>query len=187
MTARKQPSNPTEPYEDATSRRSTRLERAVAEVMKAQEGPELLAKITSREFKDAFQAIAVQQRGTINSMHFDINAVPVVQINYDPDFPNDKSKQLYHCRIGAGVLTPETARSLQAEAARRDMRLSATPTNEFNNDHWFKAILITIYAHDLKAIIALVNDELIEKVRADARVTYDDVMAIAQEEIGKLF
>lgn len=168
--------------------RGTRLERALAEAMKAQEGPELLAKIASREFRDAFQAIAVQQRGyMIGSSQFDPAAVPTIQMNYDPDFPDDKSKQLYQCKIGAAVLTPESAKALQAMAAERAIRFFSTPKNEFNNSHWFKAIVITLYASDLKELISLVNESLIEPVRADARVTYEDVIRVAHEEIGKLF
>ena len=167
--------------------RSTRLERAIAEAMKAQEGPELLAKIASREFKDAFQAIAVQQRGPASTAHYEASAVPMVQMNYDPDHPDDKSKQLYQCRIGAGVLTPDSAKALQAAAQERGIRFSATPKNEFSNSHWFKAIVILLYAKELNELIALVNDVLIEPVRPDAQVTYDDVLRIAKEEIGKLF
>jgi hypothetical protein len=165
--------------------RTTRLERAMAEAMKAQEGPELLAKITSREFRDAFQAIAVQQRGA--ATHYDASAIPTMHIGYDPDYPEDKSKQLYHCRIGAAILNPESAKALQAAAAKRGIRFASTPQSDFNSNHWLKAVVISLYANDLDALIQLVNDELIEKIRPDARVTYADVIRVAQEEIGKLF
>ncbi len=188
MTILNHPAVPAELDVAPNNSRSTRLERALAEAMKAQEGPELLAKIASREFKDAFQAIAVQQRGyVVGGAQFEPSAVPTIQMNYDPDYPDDKSKQLYQCRIGAAVLTPETAKTLQAMAGERGIRFFSTPKNEFSQSHWFKAIVISLYASDLKELIALVNDALIDPVRPDARVTYDDVMRIAQEEIGKLF
>ncbi len=162
--------------------RQTRLQRAVAEAMKLQEGPELLAKITNREFKDAFQAIAVQQRGF--SEPYDVSSIPVVQMNYDPEHPDDKSKQLYECKLGSGVMTPESGKLLKATAAERGIRL--THKGEFNHDHWFKATTVTIQSRDLAALIGLVNDVLIEKVRPDARVGYDDIMQIAQDEIGRV-
>jgi hypothetical protein len=188
MTVLNHPAAATPAESAANQGRSTRLERALAEAMKVQEGPELLAKIASREFKDAFQAIAVQQRGyVVGGAQFEPSAVPTVQMNYDPDYPDDKSKQLYHCRIGAAVLTPESAKALHAMAAERGIRFFSTPKNEFSQSHWFKAIVISLYATDFKDIVALVNDALIDPVRPDARVTYDDVIRIAQEEIGKLF
>ena len=188
MTVHSHPSVKSDAAGTALPARGSRLERALAEAMKAQEGPELLSKIASREFRDAFQAIAVQQRGyMMGSSQFEPAAVPTIQMNYDPDFPDDKSKQLYQCRIGAAVLTPESAKALQAAAAERGIRFFSSPKNEFNASHWFKAIVITLYASDLNALIALVNDVLIEPVRPDAQVTYADVMRIAQEEIGKLF
>ena len=184
MTAR---TNPAATPTPSDSPRSTRLERALAEAMKLQEGPELLAKIASREFKDAFQAIAVQQRGTNGGGLFNASAIPTIQLNYDPDFPEDKSKQLYQCRIGAEVMTAESAKGLQANAAKRGIRFTSTPLTDFNNDHWFKAVVVSLYARDLNELISLVNDELIEKIRPDARVSYDDVIRVAHEELGKLF
>lgn len=166
--------------------RTTRLERALADAMKAQEGPELLAKIATREFKDAFQAIAVQQRGYSSDFHYEASAVPFVQMNYDPDFPDDKSKQLYQCRIGAAVMSPEIAKALQAAAPGLGVRFTASPKTEFAAGPWFKAVVITLYAADLQGIVRLVNDEMIEKIRPDARVTWEDVIRIAQEEIGKI-
>lgn len=186
MTVHKHPAAPADkpaPYEFP---RSTRLERALADAMKAQEGPELLAKIATREFKDAFQAIAVQQRGYSSDIHYEASAVPVVQMNYDPDFPDDKSKQLYQCRMGAAVLTPEIAKSLQAGAEKAGIRFVATPKAEFTNSTWFKAVVILMYSTDLQQIVKLVNDEMIEKIRPDARVLWDDIIRIAQEEIGKI-
>ena len=167
--------------------RTTRLERALAEAMKLQEGPELLAKIASRELKDAFQAIAVQQRGAANVGHYDASAIPIVQMGYDPDYPEDKSKQLYVCRMGAAILNPESAKSLQAAAAQRGIRFISTPQSDFNSNHWLKAVVISMYTNDLNQLIQLVNDELIEKVRPDAQVTYEDVVRVARDEIGKLF
>ncbi len=166
-----------------SSARTTRLQRALAEAMKLQEGPELLAKITNREFKDAFQAIFVQQRGF--NENYDLAAVPVISMAYDPSHPDDKSKQLYECKLGAGAMTPELGRGLKAAAAERN--ISMIHKGEFNNDHWFKATTVTIQSRDLAEIVTLINDELIEKVRADARVTYDDVIRVAYEELGRVF
>ena len=45
---------------------------------------------------------------------------------------------------------------------------------------------MTIQSRDLAEIVKLINDELIEKVRPDARVSYEDVIRIAQEEIGRV-
>lgn len=165
-----------------SSARSTRLQRALAEAMKLQEGPELLAKITNREFRDAFQAIAVQRHGFTEN--YDLSAVPTISMNFDPAHPDDKSKQLYECKLGSAVMTPELGKSLKATALER--RIAFTHKGEFTNDHWFKATTVTIQSRDLAEIIALINDELIEKVRPDARVTYADVIRIAQEEIGRV-
>ncbi|MFZ4540828.1 MAG: hypothetical protein ACOYNL_03320 [Rickettsiales bacterium] len=151
--------------------RTTRLQRAMDEVMKVSEGPELLSKLANREFRDAFQAIAVQQRGYMLSETTDLAAIPMVQMNFDPDHPEDKSKQLYECKIGSAVLTAETAKALRAAAAARNIRFSHK--GEFTNDHWFKATIITIHDRDLGAIVKLINDELIEKIRPDARVTFE--------------
>lgn len=170
------------PIEAITSARSTRLQRALAEAMKIQEGPELLAKITNREFRDAFQAIAVQQRGF--SENYDNSAIPVIQMNFDPDHPDDKSKQLYECNLGSGVMTPDLGKLLKATAAERAVRL--THKGEFTNDHWFKATTVTIQSRDLSEIIRLINDVLIEKVRPDARVSYEDVIRVAHEELGRV-
>ena len=168
--------------EAVASPRTTRLQRALAEAMKVQEGPELLAKIANREFRDAFQAITVQQRGI--SENYDLSAIPNVSMVYDPAHPHDKTKQLYECKLGAGVLTPDTGKALKAAAIQRQIQL--THKGEFTNDHWFKATIVTIQSRDLAEIIKLINDELIEKTRPDARVTYADVIRIAQEEIGRV-
>lgn len=166
----------------ASNARSTRLQRALAEAMKIQEGPELLARITNREFRDAFQAIAVQQRGLET---YDTSSIPNIIMVQDPSHIHDKTKQLYECKLGAGVLTPELGKALKATAAARNITL--THKGEFTNDHWFKATIVTIQSRDLAEIIGLINDELIEKVRPDARVTYEDVIRVAHEELGRVF
>ena len=166
----------------ASTARTTRLQRALAEAMKIQEGPELLAKITNREFRDAFQAIAVQQRGFTET--YDLSAVPSIAMVYDPAHPNDKTKQLYECKLGSAVMTPDLGKLLKSTAAER--QINFVHKGEFTNDHWFKATTVTIQSRDLAEIIALINDVLIEKVRPDAQVSHADVVRIAQEEIGRV-
>ena len=161
--------------------RTTRLQRALAEAMKIQEGPELLARITNREFRDAFQAIAVQQRGLES---YDIASIPTIAMVQDPAHIHDKTKQLYECKLGSGVLTPESGKALKSAAAQRNIQF--THKGEFNNDHWFKATTVTIQAAALPEIIALINDVLIETTRPDARVSYEDIIRVAHEELGKV-
>ena len=161
--------------------RTTRLQRALAEAMKIQEGPELLARLTNREFRDAFQAIAVQQRGLES---YDLTSIPCISMVSDPSHLHDKTKKLYECKLGSGVLTPELGKQLKATAQERNIQL--THKGEFTNDHWFKATTVTIQSRALPEIIALINDVLIEPVRPDARVVYEEVIRTAHEELGKI-
>ena len=181
MSAPKPSANET-PVEAASGARTTRLQRALADAMKIQEGPELLAKIANREFRDAFQAITVQQRGFTDN--FDLSAVPTIAMIFDSAHPNDKTKLLYECKLGSAAMTPDLGKALKAMAAERHIPFSHK--GEFTNDHWFKATTVTIQSRDLAEIVTLINDALIENVRPDAKVSYADVIRIAQEEIGRV-